>query len=66
MDRKTFISSFMRISLLGGLVFLTGFLVTRRSVSGRDGCSKSTLCSNCPELAGCEKTEAIKEKKNGG
>jgi len=66
MDRKTFISRFMRLSLMGGLVLLTGFLATRRSVSGQSGCNINSLCNDCPELSGCTKEEALKQKKNGG
>jgi len=65
MDRKTFISRFMRLSILGGLVLLTGFLVTKRSVSGQSGCNINSLCSDCPELSGCTKQEALKQKNNG-
>ena len=66
MDRKAFINGLMRLSLLGGLVLLTGFFAARRNVNSLDSCNNNSLCSNCTELSGCRKPEAIKQKKNGG
>ena len=66
MDRKAFISGLMRISLLGVLVLLTGFLMAKRNVNSLDSCNNNSLCSNCSKLSGCRKPEAIKQKKNGG
>jgi len=66
MDRITFINRFIRFSLLGGLVLLTGFLVARRNVKALDSCSINPYCSKCSDLAVCSKPEAIKQRNNGG
>ena len=66
MDRKTFLNRLIRLSLLGVLALLTGFLAIKRNVKGRDVCDLSPACNSCSKLAGCMDPEAIKQKKNGG
>jgi len=66
MDRKTFINSLVRLSLMGGLVLLTGFLAAKRSLIHQDSCSRNTFCDNCSEYTGCRKPQALKQKNNGG
>jgi len=65
MDRKEFINRGMRLFLLGGMVFLTGFLVSRRKLIQANSCSPETVCSNCPKLSDCNEEEALKQKRNG-
>ena len=65
MNRKTFISQFMRLFLLGGMLVLTGFLVTRRKLIHQENCAAGSICSNCPDLKSCAREEAIKHKENG-
>ena len=59
MDRKTFLNRLVRLSLLGVLALLTGFLAVKRNVKGRGVCNYSPVCNACSELAGCRKPEAI-------
>jgi hypothetical protein len=65
MDRKTFIERFARLSILGMFVVFTGFLVSRRKLTHRYGCSPETFCQNCRELGSCKREEAIKYRNNG-
>lgn len=65
MNRKTFIDRLMRLIILGGIGILTGFLVSRRKLVHGGYCRLDTVCSNCPELKGCSKDEAVTYRKNG-
>ena len=65
MDRKEFINRGMRMFLFGGMVFLTGFMVSRRKLKQGDACTPDTLCGNCPKLSDCRKEEALNKKRNG-
>ena len=66
MDRKTFLSSLMRISLLGVLALLTGFLALKRNVRGENSCNDGPGCNTCALYPDCNKPEAIKQRKYGG
>jgi len=65
MDRKTFIHSAVRFSILGIMALLAGFLVIRRNVVTPGTCSRDSICGDCPGLKTCRKPEALKLKKNG-
>jgi hypothetical protein len=65
MDRKEFINRVIRIFLLGGMVFLTGFIVTRRKLKQGNACTPDTVCGSCPKLSDCSKEEALKLKRDG-
>ena len=65
MERKTFINQILRYSLFGGLVFLVGFLVSRRKVTLPESCTPGSLCGSCSELSGCSRAEAINQRNHG-
>jgi hypothetical protein len=61
LNRRAFLDSLARISVLGAILFLVGFLFTKRKIdySGTGECALNTDCGNCPGFDGCN----LKEKK---
>ena len=70
MNRKEFIQASVRWTLLGTLLALTGFLVSRKSISRGTGCRPGWLCNNCALSGTCalpeyqKYLEDEKEKKD--
>jgi hypothetical protein len=65
MDRRKFLSSVGRGTILSGLAAITGVLIFRDS-KGNDQCTYDFVCKECKSLKSCVQPEAIilKRKKN--
>ncbi len=68
MNRRQFISSIGRGTILTGLAALSGVLIYRKSKI-TEPCNFDFICQDCRELKSCKQPEAIifkrgKEKRN--
>jgi len=64
MNRKTFISSLFRGTILAGMALLAGVLLTRKQVSLEKSCGLNIQCRNCTKLKACDLPEAKIEMDN--
>ncbi|RPH33927.1 MAG: hypothetical protein EHM93_02855 [Bacteroidales bacterium] len=60
MDRRKFLSSVVRGSILVGLTATSGYLITRK---GESGLQCNLICNGCKTLPICTKPEAIEVKR---
>ena len=60
MDRRNFLSAFIRGGVLVGLTATSGYLIARK---GGDDSSCNSICKGCNTLPICTKDEAIKVKR---
>lgn len=65
MDRKDFINTFFRISLLVSLAVLVGIFVAGKKTGLNAECNERTQCKACGKLSKCSLPEATKHKNNG-
>ncbi len=63
MDRRKFLSSIGRGTILTGLAGITGILVHKNSKT-QDQCSFDFVCRDCRNLNSCIQPEAIIFKRN--
>jgi hypothetical protein len=64
MDRKEFIRSSLRWSILGLLVVFSGVLFYRRQIIPKKRCHLADQCRYCGSLTICTLPEALKYRKN--
>lgn len=65
MNRRYFLENFSRYALLGGLIFVSGFLWKNRKIYPSENCSLSPVCSHCTKFRTCEKVAEVKTQTNG-
>lgn len=65
MDRKAFLSTIGRVSILAMMTAMVGTFVSRDKVTLRSGCAFNSHCKGCEKLAGCALPAAEKERDNG-
>ena len=68
MDRRQFLSSIGRGTILAGLTTISGVLIYRNSKKS-DQCTFDFICQDCRKIKSCKQPEAIifkrgKEKRN--
>lgn len=65
MNRRKFLSSVGRGTILSGLAAITGVMIFRDS-KGKDQCTYDFVCKECKRLKSCVQPEAIifKRKKD--
>ena len=61
MDRRNFLTSIVRGSVLVGIVATSGYLISRK---GGKGLECNSICSGCKTLPICTKPEAIEVKRS--
>lgn len=59
MDRRNFISTFVRSGIVVGLTAASGYLILRKQEKGSE-CN--SICNGCKTLPSCAKPEAIQAK----
>ena len=63
MDRRKFLASIGRGTILAGLASVTGVLIHKRA-KVTEPCNFDFICNNCNELKSCKQPEAIIFKRN--
>ncbi len=65
-NRREFLKSGLRSLVLGGLVFVSGFLSWRKAGSKKSGnyCETDLPCRKCSSLPGCTEKNAVKTRNN--
>ena len=59
-SRREFFRSIMRYSILGGMVFTTGTLITKRKSASAEGKSAGiSVCRTCTFLNKCDQPSAL-------
>jgi len=58
MNRRQFLSSIVRGSILSGLTAISGILIFRNS-KNTDQCTFDFVCKNCRKIKSCTQPEAI-------
>jgi len=61
-NRREFLRSILRYSILGGLLSLGGFAIKKPS---KEDCDKPVFCQDCPSYTNCElpKAKEIKDER---
>ena len=65
MNRRNFIDKAGRGILLGGLVIVSGILVSRKQVVRENQCSANFQCKSCGKISKCQLPEAETERQDG-
>lgn len=59
MDRRSFLQSLMRGSILGGLAIFSGTMIYRNLNSDGESCDFDFVCRNCKKVKGCRLPDGI-------
>ena len=65
MNRRKFIQSFFRYSILGGILVLTGFILFKRRVTLESSCTENFACKTCKKYNKCEIKPPLTPPKEG-
>ncbi len=65
MDRRKFMLDTGRLSLLGGIVATTGYLISNRTTDDLPSCSFTPVCDRCRSYKSCAKVPDNKRPGNG-
>lgn len=65
MKRRNFIQDFGRYTLLGGLLYSIGFLVSKRTIKTTEDCTASEVCKMCGKFNSCQKVTDFKANGHG-
>lgn len=63
MNRRRFITGSIRFAAAGGLIGLSGFLLTREHPEGSKECDFEFICKNCRKKQQCVLPEAVDYRK---
>jgi hypothetical protein len=55
MGRRDFIQNISRVTLLGGVISISGFLLLKRTIKPSKDCSYSSVCKRCEKFHSCDK-----------
>lgn len=65
MDRKQFIKTFARTTILAGMAGMVAVFVKRESIGTVNTCSIDFQCGRCKTSKSCILPEAINHRENG-
>lgn len=65
MERRKFLDQFIRWTMAGGLLSLSGFLAYRHQYAGPEDCYYLPVCTHCNLFEGCDKTAKNIRLRNG-
>jgi hypothetical protein len=65
MNRKEFIKSVGRVSILAGMLALVAIFYRQNRITLYSDCTDNRYCNGCKSLNNCSLPEAKKERENG-
>lgn len=65
MNRKVFLQTVGRASILGGMGALVAIFARERQITLYSDCKDDLKCSSCRSLSRCSLPEALKQREHG-